>query len=51
MTHTGYVVNVKNVRPHPNADRLQIATFFTNDVCIGIDVPVGEVGIYFPTDL
>lgn len=51
MTHAGYVVKVKNVRPHPNADRLQIATFFTNDVCIGIDVPIGELGIYFPSDL
>lgn len=51
MTHAGYVVKVKNVRPHPNADRLQIATFFTNDVCIGINVPIGELGIYFPSDL
>lgn len=51
MTHAGYIVKVKNVRPHPNADRLQIATFFTNDVCIGIDVPIGELGIYFPSDL
>ena len=51
MIHAGYVVKVNNVRPHPNADRLQIATFFTNDVCIGTDVPIGELGIYFPTDL
>lgn len=51
MTHAGYVVKVKNVRPHSNADRLQIATFFTNDVCIGINVPIGELGIYFPSDL
>lgn len=51
MTHAGYIVKVKNVRPHSNADRLQIATFFTNDVCIGINVPIGELGIYFPSDL
>lgn len=51
MIHAGYIVKVKNVRPHSNADRLQIATFFTNDVCIGINVPIGELGIYFPSDL
>lgn len=50
MAYAGYIVKVKNVRPHPNADRLQIATFFTNDVCIGIDIPIGELGIYFPSD-
>ena len=29
--HCGYVVRVENLRPHSNADRLQIATFFGND--------------------
>ena len=51
MEHCGYVVVVKNIRPHPNADRLQIATFFGNDVCVGLDVVVGEIGVYFPSDL
>lgn len=26
--HCGYVVRVENLRPHSNADRLQIVTFF-----------------------
>ena len=51
MEHCGYVVVVKNIRPHPNADRLQIATFFGNDVCVGLDVMIGEIGVYFPSDL
>ena len=51
MEHCGYVVVVKNIRPHPNADRLQIATFFGNDVCVGLDVVIGEIGVYFPSDL
>jgi hypothetical protein len=49
--HCGYVVRVEKLRPHPNADRLQIATFFGNDTCVALDVEFGEVGIYFPSDL
>ena len=49
--HCGYVVKVENLRPHGNADRLQIATFFGNDTCVGLDIVLGEIGIYFPTDL
>lgn len=49
--HCGYIVKVNALRPHPNADRLQIATFFGNDTCVSIDVVLGEVGIYFPSDL
>lgn len=50
-THCGYIVQVNNLRPHPNADRLQITTFFGNDTCVGFDIVKGEVGIYFPSDL
>ena len=49
--HCGYVVKVDKLRKHENADKLQIATFFGNDTCVGLDVTVGEVGIYFPSDL
>lgn len=49
--HCGYIVKVENLRPHSNADRLQIATFFGNDTCVGLDVKQGDIGIYFPTDL
>lgn len=49
--HCGYIVKVKNLRPHENADKLQIATFFGNDTCVGLDIVLGEIGIYFPTDL
>lgn len=49
--HCGFVVEVKQLRQHPNADRLQIATFFGNDVCVGTNVEIGNIGIYFPSDL
>lgn len=50
-THVGYVVSVKELKDHPNADRLKIATFFGNDTCVGLDTAIGEIGIYFPVDL
>ncbi len=50
MAYKAYVVAVENLRPHTNADRLQIATFFGNDTVVGLDVVRGEIGIYFPTD-
>lgn len=49
--HCGYVVTVQYLRPHTNADRLQIASFFGNDTCVGLDVKIGDIGIYFPSDL
>ena len=49
--HCGYIVKVEHLRPHGNADRLQIATFFGNDTCVGLNTVLGEIGIYFPTDL
>lgn len=49
--HCGYVVKVEKLRKHENADRLLIATFFGNDTVVGLNTMVGEIGIYFPTDL
>lgn len=49
--HCGYVVKVDKLRPHGNADKLQIATFFGNDTCVGLNTVLGEIGIYFPVDL
>lgn len=49
--YCGYVCEVKELRKHSNADRLQIATFFGNDTCVGLDIVQGEIGIYFPSDL
>ena len=49
--HCGYVVEVKELRKHSNADRLQVATFFGNQTIVDMSVQVGDIGIYFPTDL
>lgn len=49
--HVGYVVKVQYLRPHSNADRLQVATFFGNDTIVDLSVKEGDIGIYFPVDL
>lgn len=49
--HVGYVVKIEHLRPHTNADRLQIATIFGNDVVVDLNVAVGDIGVYFSSDL
>ncbi|MFQ3543438.1 hypothetical protein Q7A53_05080 [Halobacillus rhizosphaerae] len=50
MAYQAYITSVKELRKHSNADRLQVATLFGNDVIVGLDVKVGDLGVYFPTD-
>ena len=50
MAYYGFVTTLKNVRPHPNADRLQLGDCFGNTVCVNLDYYEGQVGVYFPTD-
>ena len=50
-THCGYITTLKNVRPHPNADKLQLGDCFGNTVCVRLDYTEGQIGVYFPTDL
>lgn len=50
MAYCGYVTTIKELRKHNNADRLQIATVFGNDVIVALDTKLGDLGIYFPTD-
>lgn len=49
--HCGYVVQINELNPHSNADRLQIATIFGASVIVGLDVQIGDLGVYFPIDL
>jgi hypothetical protein len=49
--HCGYVVKVEHLRKHENADRLQIATFFGNDTVVSLETKIGDIGVYFPSDL
>ena len=49
--NTGYVTFLKNVHPHPNADRLQLGECFGNTVCVSLEYEDNQLGVYFPCDL
>ncbi len=42
--------HLKNVRPHPNADKVLLATAAGYQVVVGLETKEGDPGIYFPTD-
>ena len=49
--YQAYVTNIKNLRPHPNADRLDLGECFGNTVCVGRwEYAEGDLVVYFPTD-
>ena len=50
MAYCGYITNLKNLRAHPNADRLMLGECFGNTVCVNLDYYENELGVYFPTD-
>ena len=50
MAYCGYITELKNVRKHPNADRLQLADCFGNTVIVNLEYQEGQVGVYFPVD-
>lgn len=50
MAYKAYVTELKNVRKHPNADRLLLGDCFGNTVCVNLDYVEGQIGVYFPTD-
>ena len=49
MSYYAIVTQLKDVRPHPNADRLQLATVFGNTICVDLTYTEGQLGVYFPT--
>ena len=50
MAYFGYITTLKNMRAHPNADRMKLADCFGNTVCVGLDAVENEIIIYFPCD-
>lgn len=48
--YNAYVTTIKNLRKHPNADRLQLGECFGNTVCVSIEYTDNQIGVYFPTD-
>lgn len=50
MSYKAIVTKLRNVRPHPNADRVKLATCHGNQVVVGLDQEEGNLGVYFPCD-
>lgn len=48
--YKAYITTLKNVRKHPNADKLLLGDCFGNTVCVSTEYKEDQIGIYFPTD-
>ena len=48
--YCGYITTIKQLRKHSNADRLQCATIFGNNVIVDLNYTEGQRVIYFPVD-
>ena len=48
--YKAYITTLKNVRKHPNADRLLLGDCFGNTVCVSLDCKEDQLGVYFPCD-
>lgn len=49
--HCGYIVKIRELRPIPKADRIQVAVIFGASVIVSIDTEIDDIGVYFPIDL
>lgn len=45
-----FIAEIKNVRKHSNADKLNVGECFGNQVIVSLETKDGDVGVYFPTD-
>lgn len=50
MSYTAFITRIKNLHPHPNADRLQIGECFGNQIVVSLEYTDNQLGIYFPSD-
>lgn len=48
--YNAYVTRIKNLRKHPNADRLQLGECFGNTVCVSLEYTDNQLGLYLPCD-
>lgn len=49
--HMAVIAAATNVRIHPGADRLKLATCLGNQIVVGLDTEEGMIGVYFNCDL
>lgn len=50
MSYCGYITRLKNIRVHPNADRLLLAEAFNENVIVDSSANEIDLIVYFPSD-
>ncbi len=50
MTYQAIVVKIDVVKPHPDADRIQLALVLGYQVVVSLESKAGDVGLLFPDD-
>jgi len=50
MAYTAFITRLKNLRKHPNADKLQMGECFGNTVIVSLEYEDNQLGVYFPSD-
>jgi len=50
-TNNAIITTLANVRKHPNADRLKLATVLGTQVIVGLDANDGDLVVYFDSNL
>ena len=50
MSYSAYICKVKNVRVHPNADRLALGECLNDTVVLGLNTKEDDLLLYFPPD-
>lgn len=48
MAYTATIVKIEEIRPHSNAENLNLTTIHGNQVIVGKDTKVGDIGVFFP---
>lgn len=50
MAYTAIITKLSNLKSHPNADRLQLATCYSSQIIVSIEKTSDELGIFFQSD-
>lgn len=48
--YCGYITELKDLRKHSNADKLQLCTVFGNTVIVDLSYYEGQKVVFFPVD-
>ncbi len=50
VNYLAKVVKIKELKPHPNADRLQVTIIDFQELIVGMDTKVGDIAVFFPLE-